>query len=239
VTAPNEVDQDQAAAAAAQLDPDEQLRLLSREIKRVDAEDATAAKQAPAHGGPCRYCGATLSWEVPDVVGGWLQTEGQPVCWACARERGGPAGDDRAHRVKACDQVLGDILVPDWAPDPGRLCRRAWHEQYKAQAMVWWFEVAGARPGRGAERYGYISAAELRDDRLYKGRKPQPPKLEKGPRCPRCRAKDRWLVTERPVSGEAYTVGDKISRPYVEVRRVCYGRNGACRYEPEPERRYT
>jgi hypothetical protein len=239
VTAPNEVDQDQAAAAAAQLDPDEQLRLLSREIKRVDAEDVAAATRAPAHGGPCALCGATLSWKVPDVVGEWLQLNGQPVCWACARERGGLAGDDRAHRIRACDEILGDIAPPSWAGPGPPTVRERWHgEPYKAAVMRWWSETAGARPGREAERYGYTSAAELRD-RLYAGREPQPPKLEKGPKCPRCKARDRWQVTERPVSGQAYTIGDKISRGYIEVRRVCWGRNGACRYEPEPERRYT
>jgi hypothetical protein len=46
-------------------------------------------------------------------------------------------------------------------------------------------------------------------------------------------------VTERPVSGEAYLIGDKIGPGYIEVSRVCWGRDGACRYEPEPERRYT
>jgi hypothetical protein len=41
------------------------------------------------------------------------------------------------------------------------------------------------------------------------------------------------------VSGQAYLTGDKITPGYIEVRRVCYGQDGRCRYEPEPERRYT
>ena len=29
-----------------------------------------------------------------------------------------------------------------------------------------------------------------------------------------------------------------MSRGYLEITRVCWGRNGACRYEAEPEQRF-
>jgi hypothetical protein len=236
VTAPD-LDQDPAAAAAAQLDPDAQLDLLDRELARRRAERKAAADQAKANGGPCRHCGAVESWERPGV-GGWLQAEGQPVCHACARERGGPAGDDRAYRIKAARLVLGDTPAPGWAGHGPEPAARYWHDDYLADAMRWWHETPDARPGRGAERYGYLTGPEL-VARLYAGREPKPPKLEKGPKCPRCKARDRWRVTERPVSGQPYTTGDKISAGYIEVRRVCWGQDGGCRYEPEPERRYN
>jgi len=225
------------AAAAAQLDADAQLDLLDRALARRRAERDAQARRAAAKGGPCRYCGTVESWERPGV-GGWLQAAGQSVCWSCAHERGGPAGDDRTHRIRAARLVLGQTAAPPWAGHGTTPAARWWHDDYLAAAMRWWHEAPGARPGRGAERFAYLNGPEL-VARLYAGREPKPPKLEKGPKCPRCKARDRWLVTERPVSGEAYALGDKISRGYIEVRRVCYGRDGTCRYEPEPERRYT
>jgi hypothetical protein len=83
MTAPNEVDQD-AAARAAQLDPDAQLDLLDRELGRRRAQRAADAKRADAHGGPCRFCGCVLSFAQPEV-GGWHHDAHGP-----ARARGHP-----------------------------------------------------------------------------------------------------------------------------------------------------
>ena len=128
MTAPNEVDQD-PAARAAQLDPDAQLDLLDRELARRRAERAADADRAKAAGGPCSRCGAVESWQAPGV-GGWAGGDQHgAVCHPCDRERGGPPGDDREHRIRAARQVLGQTPAPPWAhhgSEPGRplLARR-------------------------------------------------------------------------------------------------------------------
>jgi hypothetical protein len=214
------------------------LDQLDGQLARRRADREAQRKRDQARGGPCSRCGTVESWERPGV-GGWAGGDAHgPVCHACDRERGGPSGDDRQHRARAARLVLGQTPAPPWAGHGDTPAARWWHDDYLADAMVWWFEVPGARPGRGAERFAYLTGPEL-VARLYAGREPQPPTLEKGPKCPRCKARDRWLVTERSVSGQAYAIGDKISAGYIEIRRVCWGQEGACRYEPEPERRYN
>jgi hypothetical protein len=174
------------------------------------------------------------------VLGGWHQTSGGPRCDLCHEARGAVLGgaDDREARTKAIREVLGDTPAPPRAGHGDRPARDFWHDPWLVEraGFRWFSETVGARPDPSAGRFSYTSAAAIIAN-LYPD--PEPPKLERGPKCPRCKARDRWQVTERPVSGEAYTIGDKITRPYIEIRRVCWGRDGACRYEPEPERRYT
>jgi hypothetical protein len=241
VTAPD-VDQDQAAAAARELDPDAQLDLLDRELARRRREREAEQNRAQARDDRgCVDCGATVSWGRVGVVGKWYQTPGGPRCVPCHEARGGDVlggADDREARAKAIRTILGSAPAPERAGHGDRPAADFWHDPWLVErsGFRWFSEVAGARPAPGGERFAYASAAAILAS-LYP--EPEPPKLERGPRCPKCRAKDRWRVTERPVSGEAYLTGDKITRPYIEVRRVCWGREGACRYEPEPERRYT
>jgi hypothetical protein len=203
MTSGPDVDQDPAAAAARELSPDDQLDLLDRELGRRRAERAVEAKRAAARGGPCSRCGAVESWERPGV-GGWAGSDQHgPVCHACAAERGGPAGDDREHRICAARLVLGQTPAPAWAGHGAEPAARYWHDDYLADAMAWWYEVPGARPGRGAERFGYLTGPEL-VDRLYEGREPRPPVLRsrgRRHRCPSCQARGQvWTVEQVGVS---------------------------------------
>jgi hypothetical protein len=230
MTAPD-VDQDQAAAAAAQLDPDAQLDLLDRELGRRRAERAAAAKRAAAAGGPCSRCGAVESWQAPGV-GGWAGSDQHgPVCHPCDQDRGGPAGDDREARIRAARQVLGQTPAPPWAGHGAEPAARYWHDDYLAAAMVWWFEVPAARPGRGPERFGYLTGAEL-VGRLYEGREPRPPQLHsrgKRHRCAGCQARGEvWTVEQVGVS--APVASDGTVRPNRAYFRLTW-RCSRCRYE--------
>jgi hypothetical protein len=105
VTAPN-VDQD-AATAAAQLDPDAQLDLLDHELARRRAERKAEADRAKAAGGPCSRCGATESWKRLGVGG----DQDGAICHPCDQLRGGPADDDREARIRAARLVLGQTAA--------------------------------------------------------------------------------------------------------------------------------
>ena len=238
VPAPN-LDQDQAPAELGQLS-DQTLDALDDQQAARRSRREAEKERAKAPGGPCVDCGCTLSWLRVGMVGLWHQTPSGPRCVPCheARQGAAPGSDDREARDKAAREVLGNAPAPPRVAkgDP-RPAKDFWHPGNLARFMRWFSEVPGARPSPVAERSAYITAGELLAA-MY----PEPPplKLERGPRCPRCRAKDRWLVTERSVYGQAYLSGggDKVTPGYIEIRRVCWGREGACRYEPEPERRY-
>jgi hypothetical protein len=213
------------AAAAAQLDADAQLDLLDHELGRRRAERDAQAKRAAAKGGPCRYCGTVESWERPEA-GGWLQAEGQPVCWACAHERGGPAGGDRQHRIRAARLVLGQTPAPPWAGHGDQPAARYWHDDYLADAMVWWFEVPAAPPGRGVERFGYLSGPEL-VARLYQGREPTAPtRYSRGRRhrCEGCGCKGEcWQVEQVGVSAAVTSKGElsRVARAHFRLTWTC------------------
>jgi hypothetical protein len=224
VTAPD-VDQDPAATAAAQLDPDAQLDLLDRELARRRAAREAEAKRAKAAGGPCSRCGAIESWERPGV-GGWAGGDQHgAVCWPCDWERGGPAGDDREARIKAARLVLGDTPAPPWAQHGDTPAARWWHDPWLADTMVWWYEVPSARPGRGAERFGYLTGPAL-VDRLYQGREPRPPVLHSRGRrhkCPGCGVRGEvWTVEQVGVSAPTASDGTvKSNRAYFRVTWTC------------------
>jgi hypothetical protein len=217
--------QDPAAAAARELGPDAQLDLLDRELARRRAEREAEAKRADSHGGPCRYCGTVVSWQAPGV-GGWLQLQGSPVCHGCAADRGGLAGDDRTDRIRAARLVLGDTPAPAWAGHGDSPAARWWHDDYLATAMVWWYEVPGARPGRGAERFGYLTGLQL-VARLYQGREPRPPTLYsrgRRMRCPGCGCKGEcWQVEQVGVSGAITSTGElsRVARAHFRVTWTC------------------
>jgi hypothetical protein len=226
VTAPNEVNQD-PAAAAAQLTPDEQLDLLEVELdqrraRRVAREAAKAEQDKARDDRGCVDCGASLSWD------GWHPG---PRCHPCWLDRGGDAGagtDDRPVRVKACDLVLGDIGPPEWAtavPGPPTVAAR-WHADYKADAFRWFSEVPGARPAPGAERFAYVTAEQLRD-RLYEGREPRPPQLHsrgRRYRCESCGAKGEvWTVEQVGVSAPVDSRGEvRSNRAYFRATWTCH-----------------
>ena len=129
------------------------LDSLAGQLDQRARQRKAAADRAKAAGGPCSRCGAVESWERPGV-GGWAGSDAHgAVCHACARDRGGPAGDDRTHRIRAARHLLGDTPAPPWAGHGTEPAARWWYDDYLADAMVWWHEVPGAPPGRGAERF--------------------------------------------------------------------------------------
>jgi hypothetical protein len=195
-------------------------QLDARARQRKAAQD-----RAKAAGGPCAYCGATESWERPGL-GGWLHLDGQPVCHPCAADRRGLAGVDREHRIRAARHVLGSTPAPPWAGHGAEPAARYWHDDYLADAMVWWHEVPGAPPGRGAERFAYLTGAAL-VARLYPGREPRPPVLHtrgKRHRCPNCDARGEvWTATQvavpRPFDNDGQP--SAAQRAHFEVRWTC------------------
>jgi hypothetical protein len=230
--APAEVPGQLSPAVLDQLDGQLAARRADRrvEVDRAKAYDPRG----------CVDCGSTLSWLRVGVLGGWHQTSAGPRCHPCQEARGGNViggADDREARAQAIRVILGTTPAPARAGHGDRPARDFWHDAWLVEraGFRWFSETPGARPAPGAERFAYTSAAELLA-RLYP--EPEPPKLERGPKCPRCKARDRWRVTERSVYGQPYTTGDKISPGYIEISRVCWGREGACRYEAEPEQRY-
>jgi hypothetical protein len=230
VTAP-EVDQDQAATAAAALTPDQQLDVLDAELGRRRAERAAEANRAKAPGGPCSRCGAVESWEGPGR-GGWAGGDQHgAICHPCDRDRGGPAGDDREHRIRAARLVLGSTPAPAWAGHGDTPAARWWHDGYLADAMVWWYELPGAPPGRGPERFGYLTGPDL-VARLYAGREPRPAQLHsrgKRHRCPGCQARGQiWTVEQVGVS--APVASDGTVRPNRAYFRLTW-RCSRCRHE--------
>jgi hypothetical protein len=165
VTAPN-VDQDQAAAAARELDPDAQLDLLDRELARRRAEREAEGKRRDAKGGPCVDCGATLSWLRVGVVGRWHQTSAGPRCVPCHEARGGDmlgGADDREARAAAIRAILGTAPAPARAGHGDRPARDFWHDPWLVEraGFRWFSEVAGARPDPGAGRFSYITAGAI------------------------------------------------------------------------------
>jgi hypothetical protein len=238
MTAPR-VDQDQAAAAAArELDPDAQLDLLARELKRREREQRAEADRAKAAGGPCSWCGAVESWERPGL-GGWAGGDQHgAICRPCDADRGGPSGDDRAARITAARLVLGSTPAPAWAGHGTSPAAKWWHDDYLAEAMVWWFEVPGARPGRGAERFGYLTGPEL-VDRLYAGREPRPPVLRsrgRRHRCAGCGARGEvWTVEQVGVSAPVASDGTiRSNRASFRLTWRCH-RCGHTDVEYQPE----
>jgi hypothetical protein len=228
---PNEADQDPTAELAAALTPDEQLDLLDRELARRRAERDATARAARAPGGPCSRCGAVESWERPGV-GGWPgRDQHGPICWPCRRDLD-RAGDDHQARIRAARAVLGDTPAPAWAGHGSDPAARYWHDHYLAAAMAWWFEVAEARPGRGAERFGYLTGPEL-VARLYQGREPRPPtRYDRGRkvRCPSCGCKGEcWTAEQVAVPAAVASTGElsSVERAHFRVTWRCV----RCRHE--------
>ena len=160
-------------------------------------------------------------------MGGWAGGDAHgAICHACDRERGGPSGDDRGHRARAARLVLGQTPAPPWAGHGSDPAVRWWHDGYLADAMVWWYEVPGARPGRGSERFGYLTGPQL-VTRLYQGREPRPPTLHsrgRRVRCEGCGCKGEcWQVEQVGVSGAMTSTGElsRVARAHFRVTWTC------------------
>ena len=105
--------------------------------------------------------------------------------------------------------------------------------------MPWWHEVPPARPGRGGERFGYLTGPEL-VARLYAGREPRPLQLYsrgRRHRCPSCGARGEvWTCQQVGVSAPTTTDGalSSVQRAHFRVTWTCY----RCRHvdvEQQPE----
>jgi hypothetical protein len=224
VTAPN-VDQD--PGQVGQLSPTV-LDHLDGQLATRRAEREAERKRAAARGGPCSRCGATESWERPGV-GGWAGGDQHgAICHSCDGERGGPAGDDREHRARAARLVLGQTSAPPWAGHGSEPAVRYWLDGYLADAFVWFYEAGpGARPGRGAERFAYVTAEHLRD-RLYQGREPRPPVLRsrgRRHRCEGCGCKGEcWTVQQVGVAAQVHDDGrlSSVARSHFRVTWTCH-----------------
>jgi hypothetical protein len=236
MTAPNEVDQD-PAARAAQLDPDAQLDLLDRELARRRAERAAEADRAKAQAARAPAAAPSSPGSGPGWAAGLAGNTHGAVCHPCDRERGGPSGDDREHRIRAARQVLGDTPAPSWAGHGSEPAARYWHDDYLADAFRWWYETPGARPGRGSERFGYLSGPEL-VARLYEGRGPRPPQLHsrgRRHRCAGCGAKGEvWTVEQVAVAAAVGSDGElsRVARSHFRVTWTCW----RCRHEDVEQR---
>ena len=212
------------------------LDSLAGQLDQRARQRQAAQDRAKATGGPCSRCGATESWERPGV-GGWAGSDAHgPICHACDRDRGGPAGDDRTHRIRAARQILGDTPAPPWAGHGDTPAAHWWHDDYLADAMVWWHEMPGAPPGRGAERFAYLTGQQL-VARLYAGREPKPPVLHsrgRRHRCPGCQAKGEvWTVEQVGVSAPVASDGTvRPNRAYFRVTWRCV----RCRHEEVEQR---
>jgi hypothetical protein len=197
--APNELDQDQDQAPGQLSAP--VLDALAGQLDQRARERRAEADRERAAGGPCSRCGAVESWETA-TRGGWAGGDAHgPICHPCDRDRGGPAVDDREHRARAARLVLGQTPAPSWAGHGAEPAVRYWLDSYLGDVFVWFYEAGpGARPGRGPERFGYLTGAEL-VARLYQGREPRPPVLRsrgRRHRCPGCGCKGECWQAQWP-----------------------------------------
>jgi hypothetical protein len=194
------------------------------------AERKAEAERAKATAYTCSRCGVGVSWRAGK--GWWFQDQHGPVCSPCDLDRrsfqrpDGAILGDAEHRAR----VIAELIGPEQA-------RFQWPPFLVARApelLRWWCEVPGTPPG---ERFAYVDREALAAS--LKAKPPPPPELVRWRKCPRCKARDCWQAIERPVSGQAYLTGEGVTRGYIEVRRICHGQGGRCRYEPKPEQRYT
>lgn len=112
-------------------------------------------------------------------------------------------------------------------PAPGRHC---WPPPGRAASRP----RSRSTPGPSSHRSASPRRPGSRVSCRRSGTSPSIP-TRTSPAATKCKARDRWQVIERPVSGQAYLTGNKVSPGYIEVRRVCHGDGGRCRYEPEPD----
>jgi hypothetical protein len=122
--------------------------------------------------------------------------------------------------------VLGQTPAPPWAGHGGEPAARYWHDAYLADAFRWWYETPGARPGRGAERFGYLTGPEL-VAQLYQGREPRPPTLYsrgRRVRCEGCGSKGEcWQVEQVGVSAATTSTGElsRVARAHFRLTWTC------------------
>lgn len=187
----------------AVVDRDELVRrqiemvLAERERREVVAAARAELKrrEAQARGGPCQFCGLTMSWEPGDdgePVGRWYD-DGKTCTW-CDSDRidfPGPTGklSDLEHRVR----VLTKYVVPG----------TGWRGQYlldRCRGFRWWRDTPGAATVQDSgDRFAYVDRAAL-----AAVLEPPPVRYETREPCRRCGVPDRWVLT-RGYSGFGHT----------------------------------
>jgi hypothetical protein len=196
------------------------LRQLAREVERVrleeeqrrlkaEADETEERRHASARGGPCAYCGITVSYRRQDdgpAIGEWHTLRVGQVCAFCSDDLD-HAGDDMNetwttnvddyHRRNIITQLVGREIA------------KFWYDQFLLPAareagFVWWHE-SGA-PATGHERFAHIDVDRLRllldpSTRAAALPQPEPEPLLDGPPCPRCGCRHMWMVEPTPAAG--------------------------------------
>jgi hypothetical protein len=222
-------DHDQAAAAAAQLDPDAQLDLLDRELTRRRRERDAEGERVKARAYTCSRCGAGESWRAGRGL--WFHDDRGPVCSACDLDRrsfqrpDGAISSDAEHRARIIAELIGPELARyQWPP---LLVARA------PELLPWWHETPGARAG---ERFAYVDREALAAS--LHAPPPPPPKLHsrgRRYRCPGCGARGEvWSGEQVGVSAPTASDGGRSSslRAHFRITWTCR----TCRHQDVEQR---
>jgi hypothetical protein len=198
---------DQAAAAAAQLDPDAQLDLLDRELARRRRERDAEGERAKARAYVCSRCGASESWRAGK--GAWWHDAKGAICSTCDLDRrtfqrpDGPIVSDAEHRAR----IIAELIGPERA-------RWQWPPLLVARApelLPWWCELPPGAPA--GERFGYVDREAL--DASLRAPPPPPPTLHnrgRRHRCAGCGCKgDCWAAEQVGVSAPITSDGQRSS----------------------------
>jgi hypothetical protein len=170
---------------------------LARQVREHEARERRQAEATrlarEVTGGPCVYCGTTLSaYREPGrrgtVRGVWFTAPGGKACSACDLERRGgryadaPLLPPEQHRARVLYRLLPEL-------------DRRWLPQHAVprSGFRWWHETPGARPAPppGDQRFAYLDL-----DALRAALAPAPAPLETREPCLRCGLADRWRSRE-------------------------------------------
>jgi hypothetical protein len=164
---------------------------LARQVREHEAKERQQAETArlarEVTGGPCVYCGVTVSAqrEGPHAPlrGVWHSAAGGRCCARCNLDRrngfiDGAIQPDSEHRARVLYELLPEL-------------HRRWLPQFAVprSGFRWWHETPGARPAPppGDARFGYVDR-----DALRAALEPALAPLETGEPCPRCGIADQW-----------------------------------------------
>lgn len=162
-------------------------QMIAAEFDRRERERAEAAERAErqlqhalAQGGPCRWCGATASWERDEhgtPMGKWYSG---PECASC--------NSDRAEWPKSTDLDRRLAVVNKLLP---RDVTKWWTAEYLLERthFKWWSETPGAVTS-DRERFAYVDTAAMVEALTTK-----PVEYETREPCQRCGCPSRWMWT--------------------------------------------
>jgi hypothetical protein len=203
---------------------------LAREVREHEARERQQAEAVrlarEVTGGPCCYCGATISGErdpnTRQVRGVWHTASGGLCCARCNLDRrngftDGAIQPSSEHKARALYELLPEL--------GGR-----WLPQFAVprSGFRWWHETPGARPAPppGDQRFAYVDL-----DTLRAAFTPEPVQLETGEPCPRCGVTDKWR-SRKVERGRVYT-DTGASVPSDPLRMETVSECAACAHLPE------